>query len=150
MNSIAAPVVATRASSSHHVHPDQGLPVDVVGVVNDVDVLGVVEVGVVVVPDGLPTTAVGCAGVMVNGNDVTTVAVSVLGMLSKELPIAAHPFAIPCLNVAMLMEVVPDMVPDMVPGMPELPLVPVPLRPVTVNGSTQFVKLMGEVVLSTM
>ncbi len=147
------PASAANPSSSHHVHPDHGLPVEVVGVeaVGVVVVeVGVVEVGVVdvdgvvvvVVPDGLPATAVGCAGVMVNGNDVTTVAVPVLGTLPNKPLMVGHALATSCLNVAMLTEVVPDMVP--------LPLVSVPLRPVTVNGSAQFVKAMGEVVLSTM
>jgi len=153
VNNRLTPAIATRASSNHHVNPDQGLPVDVVGVVTaDVEgdvvdvVLDVVVVLLVVVPVGLPATAVGCAGVMVKGNDVTTVAVPVLGTddpaaASRPLTVGQAVFT-SLSNEAILTGVVPAMVP--------LPFVAVPLKPVTVNGNAQFVRAIGEVVFITM
>ncbi len=122
------PASAARASSSHHVHPDHGLPVEVVGVeaVGVVVVDGVVEVGVVLpeVEAGLPATADGLAGVIVKGRVIVAVAV-------PDVPTAPSRLASDgqaCFTMLTKLDICSVTLPVMVP----LPPLSVPANPLIV------------------
>jgi len=130
------PASAANPSSSHHVHPDHGLPVEVVGVeavgvvvVDGVVVVevGVVEVGVVVLPEveaGLPATADGLAGVIVKGRVIVAVAV-------PDVPTALSRLASDgqsCFTMLAKVDICSVTLPVMVP----LPPLSVPANPLIV------------------
>ena len=125
------PASAARASSSHHVHPDHGLPVEVVGVeavgVVVVDGVVVVEVGVVVLPEveaGLPATADGLTGVIVKGRVIVAVAV-------PDVPTALSRLASDgqsCFTMLAKVDICSVTLPVMVP----LPPLSVPANPLIV------------------
>ncbi len=125
------PASAANPSSSHHVHPDHGLPVEVVGVeavgVVVVDGVVVVEVGVVVLPEveaGLPATADGLTGVIVKGRVIVAVAV-------PDVPTALSRLASDgqsCFTMLAKVDICSVTLPVMVP----LPPLSVPANPLIV------------------
>ncbi len=146
------PASAASPSSNHHVHPDHGLPVEVVGVeavdvVLDGVVVEVVLDGVVVVvvlPEvaaGLPAVAVGLAGVIVKGRVIVAVAVPVVPTVLSRL-VSEGQY---CLTKAMKLATCSVILPVMLP----LPPLSVPVNPLIVCGREQFVMEIGEVRLIT-
>ena len=129
------PASAANPSSSHHVHPDHGLPVEVVGVEVVLDGVVVVEVvldGVVVevgvvlpeVEAGLPATADGLTGVIVKGRVIVAVAV-------PDVPTALSRLASDgqaCFTMLTKLDICSVTLPVMVP----LPPLSVPANPLIV------------------